>query len=436
MSAASLYSQAVDVTRNGLAERQLLASVLLDAPSCIADGLDEVGLDLFTGTFTRAVWSEIAATRRRGEGIEFGLLGQRLSDRVDVLEFARLAEQVPSAANFATYLGELKQVASKRALVDGAHRVLMLGADKAPLEELHREATAALKRSEDAAASGGPRALRDILPGVVAKLGSPAVDRVPTGIRSLDDALAGLHPGELVILAARPSVGKTTLALNIAADVAKRGDGVLVVSLEMRAEELVSKLVAREGMFNPVAVRHDSPDATAAIAKAQEIAGRIAHLPLHFDDNSKSSLQQARAAIIRGAHATNARLVIIDYLGLLPPDERRATPYERTSAASREMKNLARTLGVPLLVLAQLNRDVERGGDNREPRLSDLRDSGTIEQDADVVILLSRKGERADGLLVDAHIAKNRNGPVGRVPLLFNAACSSFTDASLAFDFK
>lgn len=435
----SPYFAAVDRARSVSTERRLIASVLLDEAACIADGLDEVGDELFTDRLCRDVWRAIAEARRRGEPVGFRRICEQLvGSDVDVLEVVRLEEEVPSAASFSGYLALLKQFAGTRALLDAAHRVLAAGAEGRPHEELRALVAAGLKAGDEAATTTRPRAIGDVIPEVIATHSAPAPDVVRTEIAPLDAALAGgMRPGELVVVAARPGVGKTTLALALALVAAKRGEPVLFVSLEMRAQELALKALARAAGMDPVkelqrAASERAVSVPDSMARAVE---QLVRLPVHFDDAPKSSLQAAKAAIIRGARAIAARLVVVDYLGLLPADDRRASPYERTSAASRELKCLARTLGVPLLALAQLNREMERDG-SREPRLSDLRDSGTIEQDADVVLLLARKGHRPDGQLVDAILAKNRNGPCGRVPLLFRPECSDFVDADAAFSFS
>lgn len=430
---APLNLAAYEKARSVVTERRLVGAVLVDASSCFAEGLDEVHAGLLTDHTVREVWRVIEESRRSGEPIDLPRLGERAP--LLALDMARLAEQVPSAASFRDYLGTLKELAASRALTDGAHRLLVRAVDGARLDELRAVHGDALKACDETAATGKPRMLGDLLPEVLASLATPASDVVRSGVSALDAALGGgMHPGELIVLAARPSVGKSTLALVLALDAAKRGEPVLFVSIEMRAQELALKVLARAAAMNPKALpRTDATGATVP-AGLRLAAEQLAGLPLHFDDAPKASLQSAKAAIIRGAHAIGARLVVVDYLGLLPADDRRASPYERTSAASRELKALARTLGVPLLALAQLNREVERDG-SRDPKLADLRDSGTIEQDADVVILLSRKEQRADGLRLDAILAKNRNGPCGRVPLLFRPELSDFVDADSVFDF-
>ena len=251
---------------------------------------------------------------------------------------------------------------------------------------------------------------------------------VGTGFIDLDKMTTGLHGGEMIVIAARPSMGKTSLAMNVVEHVVlEQRLPVGVFSLEMTAESLVMRMLCSQARVNLRSVREgflverDFPKLTAA-------AGRLAGAPLFIEDSSGISILQMRAKARRMWQQYGIKLIVIDYLQLLHSTARRAENRQQEIAdISNGVKSLAKELNVPIIVLSQLNRELEKDKD-RKPRLSDLRESGAIEQDADVVCLLykaSREeeeggaGEEQEALPVNLLIAKQRNGPTGDVHLTF-----------------
>jgi replicative DNA helicase len=266
---------------------------------------------------------------------------------------------------------------------------------------------------------------------------------VGTGFTDLDKMTSGLHGGEMVVIAARPSMGKTSLAMNIAEHVAiEQRLPVGVFSLEMTSESLVLRMLCSRSRVNLRSVREgflaerDFPKLTGA-------AGKLANAPLFIDDSSALSILQLRAKARRMSQQYGIKLFVIDYLQLLHSTARRAENRQQEIAdISSGIKSLAKELSVPVIVLSQLNRELEREK-NRKPRLSDLRESGAIEQDADVVGLLYTPSSddedgggpaEQDAVPVNLLIAKQRNGPTGDVNLTFLKSYTRFESAAKVSD--
>lgn len=250
------------------------------------------------------------------------------------------------------------------------------------------------------------------------------VTGVPTGFEDFDRLTGGLQPGSLNILAARPSMGKTAFALNIAQNAAIRAKTpVLVFSLEMGAEQLAQRLLGAEAGVNIHDLRTGRfPE--SSWEKLARAAGMLSEAPLYIDDSSMLSTLEMRARCRRfKARYGDLGLVVVDYLQLMSLPGRVDNKQQEVAEISRALKGIAREFDVPVLALSQLSRAVELRNDKR-PQLSDLRDSGAIEQDADLVILLYRPGyydrDQADtNIQAEAIVAKHRNGPTGKVDLVF-----------------
>lgn len=263
--------------------------------------------------------------------------------------------------------------------------------------------------------------------------GKDEVDGVLSGFRDLDGMTYGFHPGQMIVLAARPSVGKTSLAMNFAEhamlpDGGREKSGVLVFSLEMTDADLAMRLICSRARVDMKRIRdrvvskQDSADIAQAVKELKEA-------PLWIDDNSSSTILDLRAKARRVDTKHRLGLIVIDYLQLVRGTDPRVPREQQIAEISRGVKGMAKELNVPVVVLSQLNRESEK--ENRDPRLSDLRESGSIEQDADVVLILHRPKKRDDddgiqdsGMPGDVEhikliIAKQRNGPIGEVDLTF-----------------
>lgn len=256
---------------------------------------------------------------------------------------------------------------------------------------------------------------------------------VLSGFRDLDGMTYGFHPGQMIVLAARPSVGKTSLAMNFAEhaiipDGGREATGVLVFSLEMTASQLAMRLICSRARVDMKRIR-DRVASSEDQRQITQTVKELEHTPLWIDDAADATILDVRAKARRIDAKHRLGLIVIDYLQLIRGTDSRAPREQQIADISRGVKSLSKELNVPVVVLSQLNRESEK--DNRDPRLSDLRESGSIEQDADVVLLLSRPKKQDDdegfnegGLPGDTEhikliIAKQRNGPVGDIDLTF-----------------
>jgi replicative DNA helicase len=264
---------------------------------------------------------------------------------------------------------------------------------------------------------------------------------IGTGFLDLDKMTTGFHGGEMIVIAARPSMGKTSLAMNIAEHVAlDLNVPVGVFSLEMTADSLVLRMMCSRSRVNLRNVR-DGFLAERDFPRMTDTATKMAKSPLFIDDSSGMSILQLRAKARRMWQQSGIKLFVIDYLQLLHSTSRRAeNRQQEISEISSGLKSLAKELNVPVIVLSQLNRELEKRGPGERPRLSDLRESGSIEQDADLVGLLYRESKNKDGeeevevdqeaVAVKLFIAKQRNGPTGDVDLTFLKSYTRFESAA------
>ncbi|HYG34065.1 MAG TPA: replicative DNA helicase, partial [Clostridia bacterium] len=266
---------------------------------------------------------------------------------------------------------------------------------------------------------------------------------IPTGFQDLDKMTSGFHGGEMIVIAARPSMGKTSLAMNIAEHVAIDNKlPVGVFSLEMTSESLVLRMLCSRSRVNMRNIR-DGFLAERDFPKLTGAAGKLANSPLFIDDSSGLSVLQLRAKARRMHQQYGIKLFVIDYLQLLHSTSRRAENRQQEIAdISNGIKGLAKELNVPVIVLSQLNRELERDK-NRKPRMSDLRESGSIEQDADLIGLLYKPSAEDDeaapapaeeAVAVNLLIAKQRNGPTGDVNLTFMKSYTRFENAAKVSD--
>lgn len=251
---------------------------------------------------------------------------------------------------------------------------------------------------------------------------------VPTGFVDLDNLLAGLQKSDLIILAARPSVGKTTFALDIARNAALNGTPVGIFSLEMSANQLVQRMLSAESRVDAWSIRTGHGLSTQHFTALQEAASRLQKAPIYIDDQAGNSIVKMRSVARRLKAEHGLGLIVVDYLQLMTTSKNYDSMVNQVTEISRSLKGLARELDVPVLALSQLSRAVEaRGG---KPRLSDLRDSGSIEQDADLVIFIHRedryKEQSERDNIAEILVEKHRNGAVGKVDLLFDGKTTSF----------
>ena len=343
---------------------------------------------------------------------------------------ARLADGVPTAANVESYGRIIKSLSAKRELISSAARITEKAFDEAMTAEIlmdvaEQEIFALTQRH----IRNAPTSLKDVLTASfdrldeLQKMGS-GLRGVPTGFGSLDRNLAGMQDSNLLILAARPGVGKTALGLNIARYVAVEAKlPTCFFSLEMSKEELVDRLLVRQGLIDAWKLKTGQLNEDD-FNSLSESMGILAEAPLYIDDTPGMTVTEVRTKARRLQLEKGIKFVVVDYLQLMH-GVTRDNRVQEVSEISQGLKNLARELKIPILALAQLSRAMEtRGG---RPRLSDLRESGSIEQDADVVMFLYREDEDIRES-VTCSIEKHRNGPTGSFNLYFNGKQVSFFD--------
>ncbi len=351
-----------------------------------------------------------------------------LDDVGGVSYLAELWDAAPSAAHFRQYAEIIRHKAIVRNLIHACTEMQAEAYDQGqPANELLDSAERRILEIAEMGITGDTVTLHDAIQEAWTRLdqrkqkGDNEFSGIATGFLDLDNLTAGFQNSELIVLAARPSVGKTAFALNIARHVVVEEDlPVLFVSLEQARVELAERLLCCQARVDSHRLRrgHLSTDDMSKIMEAGDTLSR-GHL--FIDDTPGQSMLRIAANARRLKKRHDLRLVIIDYLQLIDPDDRRESRQEQVAGISRRLKFLARELKVPVVALAQVNRSSEDRQDHR-PRLSDLRESGAIEQDADTVMMLHRPDYHEPGQqegLIEVIVAKQRNGPTGDVNLMY-----------------
>ncbi len=430
------------------AERGVLGSILLLPIVC-----DEVALILRAEDFydesNRTLYAQLQTMHDEGRRIDTTLLVERLKsagqyERIGGAAYlAEVLQSVPTAANATHYAEIVKNKSTLRALIHTSTDILRDAYDET------REAREMLSQAEqkifailDQRGAGAIMNVRDILQDAMVRIDARmkhehAIGGIETGFRDFDALTGGLHNSELIVLAARPSMGKTAMALNIAEHATlQTGTATLLVSLEMSSVELADRMLCSLAEVNGQRLRNgtiSNDDRRKLVEKAAEMS----QAPLFVDDTPSRTITEIAAAARRLKRKVGLGLVIVDYLQLIEPDNQRDPRQEQVARIARRLKGLARELKVPVLCLAQLNRQAEATRDNK-PRLSHLRESGAIEQDADVVMFIHREEyyqsndeDRAKVAgLAELIIAKQRNGPTGDVKLAWLKDITRFRDSS------
>ena len=443
------------------AEMSLLGSMILD-PQVIADVLPHVGSDdMFYSAAHSAIYRAIIGLYEQHQSGDLVLLVERLRDAQQLKDvggeeyLVQLVEAVPAATSAPYYA---KLVADKhrlRKLIEAAGKILYdayhPGDEAQGVSEVLDQAESRIFAIAEQAQSNDAQSLAELLQEEIDRLESiegKGVSGISTGFTRLDEMLSGLHKGEMVIVAARPSMGKTALALNIAEQVAMGGVAagsrakhekvpVAFFSLEMSKEAITNRLLsARSGVDS-----HKMRTGKFSENDFQRLirsAGDLREAPIYIDDSPNLTVLGLRARSRRLVRRYDVRCIVIDYLQLLTsPSAARESRQVEVSEISRGIKSLARELDLPVVCLAQLNRGAEQR-EGKQPRLSDLRESGSIEQDADVVLLLHREeyyhvGDEDWAMdnpekvgLTELIIAKQRNGPTGVVKLTWDSSTTRF----------
>ena len=423
------------------AEKALLGSVML-RPDALSDVIDILSPSAFYVEKHRLIWKTMLELFAKNTPIDLLSLSSRLKEK-EILEaaggasyLAELSSSVPSAANARHYAEIIDKKDIMRSLILAAEHIEGLGYSEE--HEVDALLDAAEKRILEIGKRGGTHSfleLKDTLAEAWERLDKlhktgEGLRGIPTGFKEIDSKLSGLQKSDLIILAARPSMGKTSLALDIARHTATlHQTKVAIFSLEMSSQQLVDRMLAAESRVDAWRLRTGKLNTEEEFAKIRDSLDRLAKAPIYIDDQPGANILKIRSVARRIKHEKGLDLIIVDYLQLMTPTNTRTDNLvQQVSEISRSLKQLARELDVPVLTLSQLNRNVEtRGG---KPRLSDLRDSGSIEQDADVVLFIHREDKYKEDSdkpnIAEILIEKHRNGPTGKVELYFDADKASF----------
>ena len=406
------------------------------------DVMDIVKEQSFYSTQHRLIWNTLTDLHTKGSPIDLLTISARLKERTQLEQaggmsyLTELINGVPSSTNASHYAEIVDKKHTLRELLRAAEQITGLGYDEEQdLHETLERAEKALYGVTNKTGSHKFVALKDTLDEAWERLDHLHKTRdelrgVPTGFKELDNKLAGFQKSDLIILAARPSMGKTSLALDIVRKAAVNHKvPVAVFSLEMSSQQLVDRMLSAESQVDAWKIRTGPNLSVEQDFKAiGESIGRLSEAPIYIDDSPGNNILKMRATARRLKNEKGLGLIVVDYLQLMVPTTRHNdNVVQQVSEISHSLKNLARELDVPVLALSQLSRNVEqRGG---KPRLSDLRDSGSIEQDADVVMFIHRESDQDQGGRkeeAEILIEKHRNGPTGVAKLYFDSKKTTF----------
>lgn len=432
------------------AEQAVLGAMLLDGDAALrgAELLDDT---VFHREGHRRLFRALRALVDQRMVVDYVTVRDELARRgdldaiggIDYLD--ELAGAVPTAANLEYHAKILRDKAIQRRLIEAATQIITETYEqRQTASELLDGAESKIFRIVETRREESFTRIKEMLWPAMERIEGlqgreSAITGVPSGFTDLDELTAGFQRSELVVVAARPSMGKTAFALNIATNAAHAGFGVAIFSLEMSKDSLVQRMLCAEARVDSQALRRgmlrdgDYP-------KLGQAAGILQTCPVWFDDTPALTILEMRSKARRLKSENDVQMIVVDYLQLMRSPEYAENRVQEISDISRSLKGLARELEVPVVALSQLSRASEQRGGDRHPLLSDLRDSGAIEQDADQVVFIHRpemyrdqrekaeqKGESLDGL-AEINLAKNRNGPTGLIRLLYQKQFTRFDD--------
>ena len=420
------------------AEKAVLGSIMLK-PDVMVDIMDMIPKGGFYAGKHNTIYAVMIELANKGEPIDLLSLTSKLKDKNQLESIGgssyltELVSSVPSAANALHYADIVKRKSVLRELIHTADHISEMSyGEEVELEDILDKAG---KKILDVATFSKNKfvSLKDSLIEAWDRLdrlhkSTEEIRGVPTGFAGIDAKLAGLQKSDLVILAARPSMGKTSLALDIARRAAlKHNVGVGIFSLEMSSQQLVDRMLAAESRIDSWKLRTGKLTTDGEFGLIRDALDRLSEAPIYIDDEAQTDIIRMRSVARRLMSEQDLGLIIVDYLQLMVPRRNVDSMVQQVTEISRSLKALARELDVPVLALSQLSRAVEqRGG---KPRLSDLRDSGSLEQDADVVMFIHRESEDGNkSTAAELLIEKHRNGPTGKVDLHFDERHVSFND--------
>ena len=432
------------------AEQAIIGSMLTDKDAVIS-AIEVLKEEDFYREDNKAIYSAILNLYNRAEPIDIITVKAELEsmgkfEQVGGLEYlAELPEKVPTTANASKYIKIVEEKSELRTLIKAANEIIETGYDPTEdVEDIMESAEKKIFNIMQKKNQKGYTQIKDVLVDSFTLLEQlynrkQHITGVPTGFTELDYKTAGFHGSDLILIAARPAMGKTAFALNIATNVAVKANiPVVIFSLEMSKEQLVNRILCSEAMVDSNKVRTGKleEDDWAKLAGA---IGPLSESEIYIDDTPGISVTEIRAKCRKLKLEKNIGMVVIDYLQLVQGSNsrRNGSREQEISEISRSLKILAKEIGVPVIALSQLSRAVEQRPDHR-PMLSDLRESGAIEQDADIVMFLYRDdyynqdSDKKD--IAEVILAKHRGGSTGTVELLWLGSYTKFVNLEKRFD--
>jgi replicative DNA helicase len=442
MLAPVAASEARVAPHNLEAEQSTLGGMLL-SEEAVAEVIEITSGADFYASKHELIYDAVVTLFGRGEPTDVIAVTDQLNKNGNLLKAGgadylhSLTSYVPTAANAGYYAKIVADKAVLRRLIDAGTKIAQSGYEsQGEVEDLVNQAQADIYRVASQNAKDDYVGLSDSLEDAIREIESAQnrggdMTGIPTGFTDLDAYTHGLHPGQLIIVAARPAVGKSTFALDIARHAAvKHKKATIFFSLEMGRAEIAMRMLSAESSIYLQSMRKGTVT-EADWAKLASVRGSINDAPLFIDDSPNMSLVEIRAKCRRLAQQVDLKMVVIDYIQLMSSGKKVESRQQEVSEFSRALKLLAKELQIPVVALSQLNRQAEQSKDKR-PEISHLRESGSLEQDADVVVLLHREGiyERDHPRAGEADIilAKQRNGPTGTVVVAFHGQYSRFVN--------
>lgn len=422
-------------------EQAVLGSIML-RKDAMHEVEDMITADSFYVEKHKKIFQAMLDLSVKNEPIDMLSLSTKL-DEQKLLEavggnqyLAEIVNVVPSSANIKHYADIVQKKYVLRSLIEAADYVSELAFEEG---DDHMDDILDMAEKKIFSVVSSPKNqkfvnLKDALPEAYERLEKLHENKgmlrgLPTGFRDLDNMLSGLQDSDLIILAARPSMGKTTLALDIARLAAINHDkSILIFSLEMSSQQLVDRMLSAQSRVNAWNLRTGNLSSDREFSQLRDSLDKLAKAKIFIDDQAGNSIVRMKALARRLKAEKGVDLIVVDYLQLMTTSKNYDSMVNQVTEISRSLKSLAKELDVPVLALSQLNRAVEsRGG---KPRLSDLRDSGSIEQDADVVMFIHRedkgKDESEKTNIAEILIEKHRNGPTGKIDLYFDEKTTTF----------
>lgn len=434
------------------AEQALLGSIMIK-PDSLYEVIEYINAEVFYDPRHAIIFEAISDLFTESSPVDLLTLKDKLQvkkqlEQVGGEEYlASLATSVPSAANIEHYANIVHSRFIKRQLINASEDIAGIGYDEATESEVaidQAEKTIftisqSLGSSEfhdmnQLARDAGERlmALQD---------GGDKLRGIPTGFESLDRKLSGFQPSDLIILAARPSVGKTSLALDFVRKISvNHKKSIAFFSLEMSKDQLIDRMLAAESRVDYWKMRTGTIKDQVDFGALQDAIGRLSEAKIHIDDNSYNNILRMKSAARKLKRKHGLDMVVVDYLQLMAPVKSgpNVSVVQEVTEISRGLKQLAKELEVPVIALSQLSRNIEHRGNDARPKLADLRDSGSIEQDADLVMFIHRPKQEEEqagrGSQTELIIEKHRNGATGVVELFFDAEKTTFHEVDGNYD--